>query len=488
MFDTVRKHQKILQIVLMLFIVPSFLMFGISSYTGFFDKETDLIKVNGRPITAQEVDNAAKRQAQRIGGSPQIAQSQPFRQAILNELLQQQLLGFAVTKLRLQVSKEELIRSLQSIPQIRALYRQDGSFDDVRFKQLLSNNGMNEEQFYAGQSFDLKISQLVNSVARSELATPKLAEIVSSLYETERQVQALQFNAKDYIVKVNPSSDELHAYYDANAKLFESPEYIDVEYIVLRADPKEDAKVFSEKADQFSNLTYDQADSLKPAAEKLKLSIQTQKGVTRGGAGGVSKDHPLANSKVVQSLFGDEALKNKRNIEAVQIAPGTFVSARVVTFHPAQILPYAEVAAEVKRQVSQRAAEKLAVAAAAEKYAALLKDPKNAAGFANATWVSRNKPGNLLGSSLDDVMAVNADALPVVVSVSNPGLGTTLYRIDQVRKPDVVDSKIHKAQEQQMQALEAQSEFAGFMAYWRSAANVKVINPLKPTNSNGAGS
>ena len=238
MFDTVRKHQKILQIVLMLFIVPSFLMFGISSYTGFFDKETDLIKVNGRPITAQEVDNAAKRQAQRIGGSPQIAQSQPFRQAILNELLQQQLLGFAVTKLRLQVSKEELIRSLQSIPQIRALYRQDGSFDDVRFKQLLSNNGMNEEQFYASQSFDLKIQQLVGSVARTELGSPKLSEIISSLYESEREVQTLEFTAKDYLSKVNPSAQELKDFYAANTQLFQSPEYIDVEYIVLKLDPK----------------------------------------------------------------------------------------------------------------------------------------------------------------------------------------------------------------------------------------------------------
>ena len=250
MFDTVRKHQKILQLVLMLFIVPSFAMFGISSYSSFMDKETDIVKVNGKPITAQEVDMAAKRQAERVGGNMQIAQSLPFRQAILNELLQQRILGFAVSDLRLQVGKQELVNSLQKIPQIRALYRQDGTFDDVRFKQLLASNGMNEEQFYAGQSFDLKIQQLVNSVARKELASPKLSEIVSSLYETERQVQALQFNAKDYLSKVNPSAEELQAFYEANAKLFERPEYIDVEYIVLKADPKEDSKAFNEKADR----------------------------------------------------------------------------------------------------------------------------------------------------------------------------------------------------------------------------------------------
>jgi len=463
-------------------------MFGISSYSGFMDKETDIVKVNGKPITAQEIEMAAKRQAERVGGNVQIAQSLPFRQAILNELLQQRILGFAVSDLRLQVGKQELVNSLQKIPQIRALYREDGSFDDVRFKQLLASNGMNEEQFYAGQSFDLKIQQLVNSVARTELASPKLSEIVSSLYETERQVQTLQFNAKDYLGKVNPSSEELQAFYEANSKLFERPEYVDVEYIILKADPKEDPKVFNEKADQFANITYDQSDSLKPAADKLKLSIQSQKGVTRGGAPGVSKDHPLANPKVIQSLYGDEALKNKRNTEAIQTSQGVFVSARVVIVHPAQILPYQEVAAEVKRQVSQRTAEKLAIAAASDKFAALEKDPMNSAGFSSAIWISRNKPGSLVGPSMDEVMAVNEDKFPAVVSVSNPGLGTTIYRIDQVRQPTAVDAKVHKAQAQQIQALAAQSEFAGFMAYWRNSAGVKVINPLKAASSGSAGS
>lgn len=487
MFDTVRKHQRILQFVLMLLIVPSFAFFGISSYSSFLDKETDLVKVNGKPITAQEVDSAAKRQAERVGGNAQIAQSLQFRQAILNELLQQRILGFAVNNLRLQVGKEALVKSLQNIPQIRALYKQDGSFDDARFKQLLASNGLNEEQFYASQAFDLKISQLVNSVARTEIASPKLSEIVSTLYETERQVQALTFDAKDYLSKVNPSPEELQAFYNANTKLFESPEYVDVEYIVLKADPKEDAKVFSEKADQFANITYDQSDSLKPAADKLKLNIQTQKGLTRSGPVGVAKDHPLANPKVVQSLFGDEAVKNKRNIEAVQISPGVFVSARVVVFHPAQTLPYKDVAAEVKRQVSQRSAEKLATSAAADRYASLEKDSKNAAGFSAPTWISRNKPGNLLGGALDKVMSVNPEKFPAVVSVQNPGVGTTLYRIDQIRQPTGVDAKIHRAQAQQIQALAAQAEFAGFMAYWRDEAGVKVINPLKPPSS-GAGS
>lgn len=486
MFDTIRKHQKLMQFALMLVIVPSFAFFGISSYSGFLDKETDLVKVNGQPITAQEVETAAKRQAERSGGNIQIAQSLQFRQAVLNELLQQRILGFAVNNLRLQVGKEALIKSLQNIPQIRALYKPDGSFDDLRFKQLLSSNGLNEEQFYASQAFDLKIGQLLNSVARTELASPKISEIVSTLYETERQVQALPFDAKDYLSKVNPSQEELQTFYEANSKLFISPEFVDVEYIVLKADPREDAKIFGEKADQFANLTYDQSDSLKPAADKLKLSIQTQKGLTKAGMS-TAKDHPLSNPKVLQSLFGDEAVKNKRNTEAVQITPGVFVSARVLIFHPAQTLPFKDVAAEVKRQVSQRLAEKLAVAAATERYLSLQKDPKVSTGFTSPVWISRNKPANLVGSALDDVMTISSDKLPAIVSVSNPGVGVTLYRVDQIRQPSGGDAKVHKAQAAQIQALAAQSEFAGFMSYWRDSAGVKTINPLKPVLS-GAGS
>jgi len=488
MFDTVRKHQKFLQIILMLLIVPSFVLFGISGYSGFLDKETDIVKINGKPITAQELDSDAKRQAERVGGNAQIAQSLQFRQAILNELIQQRILGFAVYDLHLQVGKEALIKSLQNIPQIRALYRQDGSFDDLRFKQLLASSGMNEEQFYAGQSFDLKIQQLVGSVSRTGLASPKISEAISSLYEMEREVQVLQFNTKDYLSKVSPSPEELQAFYDANTRLFESPEFIDIEYIVLKADPKEDAKVFGERADQFANMTYDQSDSLKPAADKLKLNVQSQKNVTRGGIADLGKDHPLSNPKVIQSLFGDESLKNKRNTEAVQTSPGVFVSARVVTFHPAQTLPFNDVVSEVRRQVSQRTAEKLATASAAEKFAALKKDPQNSNGFASPVWVSRNKPGNFLGQAMDEVMSVNADKLPAVISVSNPGIGASIYRIDQVRQPSASDAKIHQAQAQQIQALSAQAEFAGFIAYWRDTAGVKVINPLKPMSSSNAGS
>ena len=472
---------------LLLLIFPSFVFFGVSGYTDFFEQETDLIKVNGKAITAQEVDNTAKRQSERVGANSQVAQSLPFRQAVLDELLQQRLLAFAVNRLQLRISDQALTKNLATIPEIKALYKPDGSFDNARYRQLLANAGMSIEQFEGGQRFDLMIQQFVTSAARTELPAPKLANVISALYESERQIQSIQFTAADFVSKVVPSEAELQDFYKANARLFETPERIDVDFLVLRADPKEDAKAFNEKADQFANLTYDQSDSLKPAADKLKLGIQSVKGVSRSGKAGLPAGHPLNSQKVVQALFADDAFRNKRNTEAVQISPGVFVSARVTQLYPAEILPYSAVASEVKRQVTLRGAEKLASAAAAERMIAAEKNPGSAAGFGAPIWVSRNKPANLVGASLDAVMSVDPSKLPKVISIATAGSGSSLYRIDQVRQPPAADARIRQAQAQQIQSLAAQAEFVGFMSYWRDEANVKVINPLKQASAGSSG-
>lgn len=483
MLDYVRNHKKLLPIILLIFIVPSFAFFGISSYTDLFDKDTDLIKVNGKAITTLEVDNSAKRQAERFGGNSQIAQSLPFRQAVLDELVQQRLLGFAVNDLNLSVSNAFLSQSLAQIPEIKTLYKPDGTFDTVRYRQVLANAGMSVDQFENGQRFDIMVQQLVTSVARTELPNQKMSNTISTMYETERQVQALRFTAADFVTKVVPSDTQLQEYYQANTKLFEAPETIDVEFLILKADPKEDAKSFNEKADQFANMTYDQADSLKPAADQLKLSIQSAKGIGRGGQASLNKDHPMNDRRVVQALFNEDALKNKRNIEAVQITSGTFVSARVTNFYPAKVLPFKDVSAEVKRQFSFKVAEKLAADASGTRFEALQKNPNDTSGFSKAVWVSRNKPSDLLAPQLDAVMAVDPSKLPVVVSAKNSDGGITLYRVDQVRQPPAADAKVRAAQAQQIEALAAQAEFAAFLNHMRILAKVKVVNPLKSAGS-----
>src|SRR5581483_1616471 len=86
-------------------------------------------------------------------------------------------------------------------------------------------------------------------------------------------------------------------------------------------------RAFTEAAQTFSDMVYEQYDSLKPVADKLKLTIQKSDWIGRNGNG----NNPLfANPKLLDQLFATESLDKHRNTEAVEVQPNMLLSARVV--------------------------------------------------------------------------------------------------------------------------------------------------------------
>ena len=71
----------------------------------------------------------------------------------------------------------------------------------------------------------------------------------------------------------------------------------------LEADFKKQQaqKKFTESAEGFTNAVYEQADSLKPTADRLKLEVKTATGVTRKPNAGVTG--ALANPKFLNAIF-----------------------------------------------------------------------------------------------------------------------------------------------------------------------------------------
>ncbi|MEZ5700814.1 MAG: hypothetical protein R3E42_00825 [Burkholderiaceae bacterium] len=117
-------------------------------------------------------------------------------------------------------------------------------------------------------------------------------------------------------------------------------------------------KLFSASAEKFSNLVYEQADSLQPAADELKLQVQTFKGSPAAGAdAGV-----LNNPKLIDAVFADEVRQGKHNTEAVSAGSGRLVvAARVTQYQPARTRPLAEVKEGVRALLVARRSAELAV-------------------------------------------------------------------------------------------------------------------------------
>jgi peptidyl-prolyl cis-trans isomerase D len=235
------------------------------------------------------------------------------------------------------------------------------------------------------------------------------------------------------------------------------------------------AKKFTEMADTFSNTVYEQADSLKPVADKLGLKIETVNDLNRNG----NPAAPQAlynNPKFLGVLFSDDSIRNKRNTEAVEVAPSTLIAGRIVEYKPASKKSLEQVKAQVTELVTKQEANQLARKAGEEKLAALKANPSDA-GFGKALLVSRAKNPGLRGEAVTAILKADVSKLPAFVGAYMGSEGYGIYRINKVSQPATPDANRRKAEEQQFTSSMAGADSAAFVDAVKARAKVKINKP-----------
>ncbi len=233
------------------------------------------------------------------------------------------------------------------------------------------------------------------------------------------------------------------------------------------------SKKYSELAELFTNTVEDQFDSLKPAADKLQLKIQTADGVTRTPNPALGESL-INNPKVLAALFADDALKTKRNTRAVEAAPSTLVAGRVVEYKPATKRPLAEVDAVIRLRVAQEEAAKMARAAGEAKLAAV-KASGDAAGFGEAKIVTRSAQPAIHPAAAQAVLKADVTKLPAYVGVDVPGIGYGLYRIGKVSQPATPDLARRASEVAQINNAVAQQEMFAYIEALKTKAKAKLL-------------
>lgn len=222
---------------------------------------------------------------------------------------------------------------------------------------------------------------------------------------------------------------------------------------------------FAEVAEAFTNGVYEQADSLQPVAEKLKLKVQTANGVTRTPAPGANG--PLSNPKFLEALFSTDSVQNKRNTEAVEVGPSQLAAGRLTQYTPAKTLPLDEVRARVRElYVAQKAAE-LARKDGEAKLAAWKATPASATGLPTAVQISREKTQNLSSALVDAALRAPTDTLPAWAGVDMAGEGYAVVKVNRVVPRQVPD------------AQRAQQERQQYMQWWAAAEGQAYYELLK---------
>lgn len=243
----------------------------------------------------------------------------------------------------------------------------------------------------------------------------------------------------------------------------------------LEADLKKQQaqKKYAELAETFSNMVYEQSDSLKPVSEKLKLSIQKASQVGRTPtADAAQAKNPLAHPTLLQALFSEASVQKNRNTEAVEVAPNTLVSARVVKHHPAATLPFADVKDTIKRIVTQDKAAAMAKAQGEQRLSAL---KTSAEGLPNAIVLSREKSQKQLPQVVDAVLKADPAKLPVVSGVDLGTQGYAVVRVTKVLPPEADNKALMAQAQQQFTQLWGTAETLAYLAHLKSVLKAEIL-------------
>lgn len=642
MFEFVRTHQRLMQFILLLFIVPSFALVGISSYVG-GDNVDMIAKVGGETISQQEFDNALREQMnrmrERLGAQfdESLFNTQEAKETVLNNLITQRVLSVEAQRENLSIPDAILQQTILGFP---GLTLPDGSFDYQGYKTALANQGLSPTMFESNLRKDLAVQQLTAAVQASAFAPQTVVAQISAIMGQQREVQAVEFNASDFVKQVKITDAALKNYYDKHGTQFMIPESAKIEYVVLdgaaiaaqmnasdddiksyyeqniknfstdeqrrashilikvekgtdakeqaaaqakaeevmalvRKNPADFAKLakqysqdegsaqnggdldyfgkgmmikqfedaafklkrgeisdlvksdfgyhiirltdirpasvkslaevkdqisedikkqkankqLSAMAETFTNTVYEQSDSLKPVADKLKLKIETADKLTRDPTSqdiAIKSNPTLTNRKFLKALFSDDAIKNKRNTEAVEVAPNTLVSGRIVEYKPVSKRPFDEVKDAVTMLVKVAEAETLAKRAGEEKLASLLKASSNdQAGFGPGKLISRMQEG-VPSVAFNAIMTADTSKLPAFVGVNFPGQGYTVYRINKIQQAPPDPARTAELAKQ-VDNLFASEDLFDFVAMLKKREKVEIIKPFSATTVNNAG-
>lgn len=235
MFDFIRSHQRLMQLVLLVLIVPSFALIGVSGYSSYVSGDHDLVKVGKTAITMEEFERARANQLRQMqensrgGFDPSVLDDPQVKRALLDSLIDYRVLATTAASERFNVSDAVLRESIASMPQLQV----EGQFSPERYNEALAAAGMTTRDFEQSQRFELALSRVLGPVARTASAPAPVVDNLERALTEQRTVRLQGYPDEDFADSVTVSDADIQAWYDEHKQEFEIPEQATVQYLLL---------------------------------------------------------------------------------------------------------------------------------------------------------------------------------------------------------------------------------------------------------------
>ncbi len=238
---------------------------------------------------------------------------------------------------------------------------------------------------------------------------------------------------------------------------------------------------FAELAEVFSNTVYEQSDSLAPAAEKLGLQVKTSPLIPKG----FLMPAPFDNEKLRDAIFSEDAVKNRRNTQAVETAPNTLVSARVIEQQPASVKSFDTVKEDIEKKLGLAAGEKMAKERGEASIAKLRAGEAAALNWSPPQDVARVQAQGPAAEMVRAIFNAPTQKLPAYLGFTMPNGAYAVFRISAVKQPkEALDPARIEAIKAQLDQTMSQDDFAAYIASLRKrfdvTINSKALEVSKP--------
>jgi peptidyl-prolyl cis-trans isomerase D len=235
MFDFVREKKRVVQIVLALIILP-FAFWGVDSYRHAGETEAPAT-VNDVKISPQDLDEAVRNQQNQLkqmfgdNFDPEMFNTPEMKQAVLDRLVEAQLLVQAAQRAGLHVSDDDLALVIGEV----GAFKVNGKFDKQRYEEALAGKNLSPAMFEMRLRDDLLAQQMQQDFLQNGYASRMVAENVLRLNEQLRTIAVIELSPQAFMSQTKVEASDVQSYYESHKKDFELPEKVRAEYVVLSA-------------------------------------------------------------------------------------------------------------------------------------------------------------------------------------------------------------------------------------------------------------
>jgi peptidyl-prolyl cis-trans isomerase D len=250
MLQTIRERAQgwIAWVIVILISIP-FALWGIQSYLG-VGAEPVVASVNGVEITERELDyryrdfRANLREQLGAAYRPELFDDKNMRAQVLDQMIRNNVLLQVSGELGLRASDAELRQAIMGNP----AFQKGGTFDNATYERALELQGMVPLQYEDNLRQRLVGTQLKRAIVASEIVLDTELEESVRLDRQQRRLSFVRVPASAFASDEPVSDADISAYYEANQLRFQTPERIQVQYLVLDAGAIAPAQAPGEEA------------------------------------------------------------------------------------------------------------------------------------------------------------------------------------------------------------------------------------------------